>query len=264
MSATIAPSIAPTNARKPGQFKLDREQIAFFHENGFIGPLTLCPPEEMAGLRRRIETEVLTTVGPNPKNPSQCRHIDKRVVFDIVTDPAVLDPMQSLYGADLICWATYFFTKEPGGVEIPWHQDLNYWPIEPLINISAWIAIDRVTKANSCVQLIPGSHKSIVPHIKSVGEMAFGEMADPVYVDQSKVIDIELEPGQFFLFTEKTLHHSNKNVSNMRRMGLTARMTLPIVKISHEVPPLFPGHVALIASGRDTMGFNRIGNPPTA
>jgi len=258
MTATLTPPAT----RNHGRYALSREQVDFFHNNGYVGPLTLCTPDEMAEHRRRIETEVVNTPGPNPKNPSQCRHLDRRVVYDLVTHPAVLDPMRSLYGPDLILWATYFFTKQPGGVEIPWHQDLNYWPIEPLINISAWIAIDRVTKENSCVQLIPGSHKSVVPHIKSVGEMAFGEMADPAFIDQSKVIDIELEPGQFFLFNEKTLHHSNKNVSQMRRMGLTSRVTLPIVKITHDVPPLFPGHTALLVSGRDTMGFIRMGQPP--
>lgn len=252
------------SSRQAGSFSLTKEQVAFFHENGYIGPLTLCSPDEMAIHRRAIETDVLPTPGPNPKNPSQCRHLDKRVVYDLATDPAVLDPMRSLYGPDLVLWATYFFTKEPGGVEIPWHQDLNYWPIEPIINISAWIAIDRVTRENSCVQLIPGSHKKVVPHIASVGEMAFGEMADPAFIDQDKVIDIELEPGEFFLFNEKTLHHSNKNVSKLRRMGLTVRMTLPIVKITHDIAPLFPGHVALLASGRDTMGFNRLGKAPTA
>jgi len=245
-----------------GEFVLSREQVEFFHANGYIGPLKLCSPEKMAEYRHIIETEVLPVTGPNPKSPVQCRHLDKRAVYDMVTDPAVLDPMKSLYGPDLVLWATYFFTKEPGGVEIPWHQDLNYWPIEPLINISAWIAIDRVTKENSCVQLIAGSHKSVVPHIKSVGEMAFGEMADPAYVDETKLINMELEPGEFFLFNEKTLHHSNKNVSSKRRMGLTARMTLPIVKITHDIPPLFPGHVALMACGHDTMGFNRLGTPP--
>jgi ectoine hydroxylase-related dioxygenase (phytanoyl-CoA dioxygenase family) len=43
----------------------------------------------------------------------------------------------------LIC--TNFFVKEPVAKEIPWHQDFNYWPLEPPIIVSAWIAIDPST-----------------------------------------------------------------------------------------------------------------------
>ena len=78
--------------------------------------------------------------------------------------------MAALYGPDLLLWRTNFFVKEPGAKEIPWHlfvvrkaldtlvgdnkrkssslalrQDRNYWPLEPPIIISAWIAVDAAT-----------------------------------------------------------------------------------------------------------------------
>jgi len=205
---------------------------------------------------------VLPTDGPNPRNKLQCRHLDKRIVYDLVANPAIIDRMRQLYGDDLVMRATYFFNKEPGGVEIPWHQDLNYWPLEPVVNVSAWMAIDEVTKENSCVNIIPGSHKKSLPHVTSPDGMAFGEMADMTGVDQSKTIAMELKPGEFFLFSEKLLHQSNKNVSQKRRLGLTTRVTVPFVKIEHDVAPLFPGHEVLIVSGQDKLGFNRVAKPP--
>jgi ectoine hydroxylase-related dioxygenase (phytanoyl-CoA dioxygenase family) len=216
----------------------------------------------MAAWRERIEREVLAADGPNPKNRLQCRHMDSRLVYDIVSRSQILDRMASLYGGDLVLWATYFFAKEPGGKEIPWHQDFNYWPIEPLVNLSAWIAVDPATVENSCVQIIPGSHKKIVPHIPSRDGMAFGEEADPAHVDTTNVVNMELAPGEFFLFNERLLHHSDRNPSDKRRIGLTMRVTVPFVKVDQDKPPLFPGHKVMVVRGQDTMGFNDVAPPP--
>ncbi len=232
-----------------------------FRDQGYLGPYAATTPEEMAEIRRQIETDVLTTPGLG-KNPRQSRHMDSAVVYDLATRPAIVERMASLYGPDLILWATNFFNKEPGGQEIPWHQDLNYWPIEPLINISAWIAIDRVTVENSAVHVIPGSHKKVVPHIAADSTKAFQEEADPTFFDASQAVPIELEPGEFFLFNEKTLHYSKPNTSNLRRMGMSVRVTLPIVKIDHDIPPLHEGHTASLIRGTDTMGLNRLAGRP--
>ena len=243
---------------------LSREQIKAFHDQGYLGPFAICSEEEMAEFRGRVEREVLTQDGPRKNNRLQCRHLDKRFVYDMVTRPEVVDKMASLYGDDLVLWATYFFNKEPGGSEIPWHQDLGYWPLEPLINISAWIAVDNVTVENSCVNLIPGSHRMVYPMMKSPDGMAFSQMTDMTGIDQSKAIPMTLRPGEFFLFNEKTLHHSNVNRSNMRRMGLTMRVTVPFVRVTHDNPPLFPGHANVLIRGEDRMQFNRMTEPPGA
>jgi len=241
---------------------LTQPQIHQFHTEGWLGPFTLVPPDEMRRLDPLLDEQVFRTTGPNPKSNVQSRHMDVPLVYDLLTRPEILDPMASLYGPHLILWASYFFDKQPGGAEIPWHQDGNYWPLEPVVNISAWIAIDEVTVENSCVQLIPGSHKAVVPHIKSTEGMAFGEMADPAFFDQDQAVNIELQPGQFFLFNEKTLHHSEPNRSTKRRRGMTTRVTIPIVRINQEQPPLHPGHKAILVRGEDYMGFNQLQDPP--
>ena len=66
----------------------------------------------------------------------------------------------------------------------------------------------------------------------------------------------------FFLFNEKLLHHSEPNRSNRRRMGMAVRVTIPIVKIDHDRPPLHPGHATVLLRGEDYMKFNRLVDPP--
>lgn len=242
---------------------LARDEIATFHRSGFLGPYDAMSPADMAPIRARVEKDVLPSVGANARNPLQCRHLDSRLVYDLITLPAVLDRLRCLLGDDIVVWASYFFNKEPGGAEIPWHQDANYWPIEPPLNLSLWMAIDEVTAENSCVQLIPGSHRSVLPHVPSREGMAFGEEADPALVDAGTAVDMELAPGQFFLFNERLLHHSHANRSPNRRLGLSARYTVPFVELlDQDGPPLFPGHNCVVVSGSDGFGLNRTAAPP--
>jgi len=241
---------------------LSPQECDRFRREGYLGPYRAVSMQEMDRIRGHIEDDLLTSQGPNPRTPLQSRHMDSPIIAGLASHPAIIDRMACLYGPDLIMWATNFFNKEPGGAEIPWHQDLGYWPLEPLINISAWIAIDRVTVANSCVRVIPGSHKSVYPMVKSPDGMAFAQMTDMAFVDESKAVDMELEPGEFFLFNEKLLHQSNRNESDFRRMGMSVRVTLPIVKIEQDGPPLHPGHRAMLVRGRDTMGLNRLMDVP--
>ena len=243
-------------------YALTEAEIRQFDEQGYLGPFAAVSPDEMRRMDQIIEREVFGTEGPSPGKRMQSRHMDCPIVYEIASRPEIVDRMVSLFGPDLMLWATYFFNKEPGGKEIPWHQDLNYWPLEPLINISAWIAVDEATLENSCVQLIPGSHRKAVPHIATPHEAEFEEMADPNYFDASHAIPMELLPGEFFLFNEKTLHYSDKNRSQRRRRGMTMRVTLPIVRIDQEKPPLHPGHRAILLRGSDSMGFNKMCDPP--
>lgn len=244
---------------------LSREEVRHFHQHGYLGPFTAMPVEEMARIRDRIEAEVLTSQGPNPRNPLQARHLDHRFVHDLIAAPEIVGRLRALIGGDIVVWASYFFNKEPGGKEIPWHQDANFWPIEPPLNISIWMAVDEVTTENSCVQIIPGSHRNVVPHLPSRDGMAFGQEADPALVDVDAAVDMVLRPGEFFVFNERLLHHSHRNGSDKRRMGLSARYTVPFVALlDQDAPPLFPGHACVVVSGQDTFGLNRTASPPEA
>src|SRR5271170_5581315 len=101
------------NPPSPGDHALSREEIKRFHDEGYLGPLKAVTPEEMAVIRNHIDTVVLQKDGPNPKTRLQSRHMDSRVIFNLAAHPAIIGRMRSLYGSDLILWATNFFSKEP-------------------------------------------------------------------------------------------------------------------------------------------------------
>jgi len=237
---------------------LSEQERDLFREQGFLGPYTMFSTEEMDEIRTEIE-RILETDAPDHSVRGHNRHLDQRIIYDISTHPAILERMAALYGNDLLMWRTNFFIKETGAKEIPWHQDFNYWPLEPPIIVSCWIAIDPSTQENSCLQIIPGSHRKVIPHVKATDKMVFGEMADCNYYDKSKAINLEMRPGEFILFNERTLHHSEPNHSEKRRIGLAVRVIPPIVKVLSWDSP---NHRLMVIHGEDLLGQNELIEPP--
>jgi ectoine hydroxylase-related dioxygenase (phytanoyl-CoA dioxygenase family) len=224
-----------------------------------VGPFSLCTPEEMAVIRRRIDTEVLTRDGPAPKR-IHARHLDSRLVYDLCAHPAIVTRMASLYGPDLILWSSHFWIKEARiGEALYWHQDTHYWPMRPPITLSAWLAIDEVTRENGCVQLIPGSHKTALPHATTRLDDGTRQDVDPKYIDAERIVSMPLRPGEFFLFHGAILHYSPANASDTRRFGMAIRVTVPRVNFHKE--KLFDGFKVIVLRGEDRLGLNEVAAP---
>ena len=239
-------------------YPLTRAQSLALHEQGFVGPLTLWEPSETGAIRALLERLYLDdpdpTVGPN------IRHIRHLEVVELLRRRQLTDAMASVMGEDLFLWRVGFFNKaarEKRG-EIPWHQDRNYWPLEPVIVCSAWIAVDDVDIDNSAMHVIPGSHRQMVPHIPATDEQVFQEQADPAYFDVHEAVPIELRAGQFVLFNERLLHWSRPNTSDRRRFGLAARVLPPQVRVLDYDSE---SHGLVQLRGGDPLGFNRIVEP---
>ena len=238
-----------------GNHALSTKEKEQFWRQGYLGPYKLCSPEKMLTMHSEIE-KVLETAPPDHNHLEHNRHLDSVLINNLATHPAIIKRMASLYGPDLLLWRTNFFIKEPGAKEIPWHQDFNYWPLEPPIIISAWIAVDSATLENSCLQIVPGSHRKVVPHVKATSDMAFNQMGDLGFIDTSTIVSLEMQPGEFVLFNERTLHHSEANRSDKRRIGLAIRVILPIVKVFDWDAPQ---HKLIVVHGEDPVQFNHRG-----
>src|SRR5438067_7700026 len=100
------------------------------------------------------------------------------------------------------------------GSEKPWHQDTAYFDFLPLGGIvGAWIALDRATVENGCMQVIPGSHlDGPAPHF----HVRDCQMADErVRIDRAVVVP--LAPGGVLFFSGLLHHGTPPNLSGDRR-----------------------------------------------
>ena len=237
-----------------------------FLEHGHSDPITLISPEAMAKIRPAIEALLCREPAGDfySRDPGahgrliRNRHLDCPELLALATHASLLKCVTAILGQDLLIWRVQLFNKEPGGREIPWHQDAGFWPLNPTIAVSAWIAIDETTVDNSCVQVISGSHRSHKPHVQSTREMALLRMVETSHIDFSRKVDMELRPGQCFLFTERVLHHSEPNRSTKRRMGVSVRFIPTSVQVRR-----YDGadHGTVLVHGKDQHLLNRMAIP---
>lgn len=251
-----------------------------YRDLGYCGPFKLCSSEEMSEIKAAIRANVLSKSGPRGISRLD-RHADNRLVYELCSHPNIVERIASILGPNLVLWCSEFFDKpsaqttseteffgKPSGetTQIPLHKGSHFFPIEPQINLNAWIAFDQVTVENGCMQILPGSHKCIYPSLPPFKKIEdyqeyFDIVIDPKYVDSNDLVNIELEAGEFFLFGENVVHGSLPNQSSHNRLGLVVRMTIPIVKVYHE--HRYEGHGVLMVKGEDYMKINNVINPPS-
>ncbi|MFG2440941.1 phytanoyl-CoA dioxygenase family protein [Streptomyces sp. NPDC048508] len=244
-----------------GQLQLSDDDIAEYDANGLLGPYRGLPEEEAIRYRDAVIENVIGTDASQTGEHLQCRHLDSRMVYELCVLPAIVTRVVGLLGLDVILWRSHFWCKQPGDPAVAWHQDLTHWPLEPMVNVTAWLALDEATVENGCVQVIPGSHGVVHPTDSLTGDPLTDSVA-PSCIDQDKVVSVQLKPGEFFLFSEKLLHHSPRNTSNKRRLGLAMRMTTPTVKVDHS-RLLHGRHRNVVVHGEDRVGLNLLQDPAT-
>jgi ectoine hydroxylase-related dioxygenase (phytanoyl-CoA dioxygenase family) len=232
-----------------------------YERDGYLAPLEFCSAEQMQVLRQAINDSLSSKPGPQGGDQWGSRHQDCRLVYDICATPAIVERVATLIGPDVILWNSVFFNKEPGGSEIPWHQDRSFVMMEPVVNVAVWLAIDDADVTNGGLQVVPGSHRHFVPHVPRSKADDFNARAEISPTDKANAEQINLRAGQFILFHENILHHSPRNSSTKRRLGLAMRYTVPGVKI--KVDQLFERHFVYPVRGTDRICANPIGPIPT-
>ncbi|OON71546.1 chlorinating enzyme [Streptomyces tsukubensis] len=175
-----------TSSTESTDFVLSPEELASFHRNGYIGPLTVYTPEEMDTMWKTVRREALdrshaaypevdSSVGaPNIFNYD--RHLDIDLLAQHVCNRRIVDRVASILGPDLLCWRTEFFPKYPGDEGTDWHQADTFanasgkpqllWPGESEDDFGAgtltvWTAFTESTRENGCLQIIPGSQNKM-------------------------------------------------------------------------------------------------------
>lgn len=239
----------------PTPRRLTQEQIRFYNEHGYIMPLRAYTPAE-ADRNRAYFDDLLRQVQQARADLDSYAingfHPHCAGLYDIVTNPVILDHVQDLIGPDVICWGSHFFCKLPHDPrKVAWHQDASYWPFTPARTVTVWLAIDDTDRENSAMKFLPGTHNRghlkwrQVPKTEAVlnqeieGTEAMGE---PVY-------DI-LKAGEFSLHADMLAHGSDANASARRRCGLTIRYCPPSVTTSN--PRWTKG--AIVCRGTDPTG----------
>ncbi len=260
-------------------FKLSSHELKEFHKNGIVGPFTVYQPEEMRQMFKKIRPRLID----NRKNIYQSddsvsgvtnlsnydRHFDISDLSQHICKKEIVDRVASILGDDLTCWRTEFFPKYPGDEGTDWHQAGTFANVttskKPQIEwpegsngrgtITVWTAFTESTIDNGCMQVIPGSHKTIYyDEMKSmeydsdkINQLEKGDtrrgffgydyrqlQVDPDWrPDESKARSLVMQPGQCIIFWSTLLHasHPHSGKTKDMRLGYAARYLPTSVKV---------------------------------
>ena len=208
--------------------KLTPEQADSYHTRGYIAPVRAFAAEEAARYRAALENferEVGTPLMEHPAMPRifSKSHLLFSWIDDIVRHPAILDAVEDLIGPNIRVLHNNVFVKEPHSPTfVTWHQDGSYNGIMPSEVVTVWVALTPSNPRTGCVRVRPGSHKAgLLVHVdrKSPANiLTRGQQIDGLDSD-AEVADMALEPGEMSVHHTFSVHCSEPNTSDQRRIG---------------------------------------------
>ncbi len=202
---------------------LSDDQVVQFKRDGFISPLSALSAEEAAACVACVEDYEKRTGRTAMSSLALKAHMPFGLLNRVIRNEKLLDAVEDLVGPNILCWGSSFFVKEPKSEAfVSWHADTYYYGIEPQETVTAWIAFTPSNLVSGCIKCIPGSHLAKTDFDNAPDEnniLKRGQVTRNV--DESKAVAMPLEPGQFSIHHECTVHASEPNNSDFRRIGLS-------------------------------------------
>ncbi|HEY3328803.1 MAG TPA: phytanoyl-CoA dioxygenase family protein [Capsulimonadaceae bacterium] len=221
---------------------LSPEQVAFYHENGYVHVPSLLSLSEAAAYRkethdladrlqkkRNIDATWGSAKEMNGAKPVKLLHchdvqFQSAAFVRLIVDERLTEAASQIIGPNVQLHHTKMFIKPPEqGAPFPMHQDAPYFPHDNHSMIAAIIHFDDAPIEKGCVRVVPGSHKlGMLPHDPSGGwHLPFSEY--PV----ESAVPVPAKAGDVLLFSYLTIHGSGINVSNEARTTLLVQMRDP-------------------------------------
>jgi ectoine hydroxylase-related dioxygenase (phytanoyl-CoA dioxygenase family) len=212
---------------------ITQDQLNDFNKNGYILIKSLFDKEEIELLKKTaVEDRELDnhSFGRADGEGGTVRlslwnHPGNNIYGMIARSHRIVDKVEKLLDDEVYHYHSKMILKDPEiGGAWAWHQDYGYWYQNGVLFphlVSVFIAVDKATKENGCLQVIKGSqHMGRVEHILT-GDQAG---ADQERVDEAlkrlELVYCEMDPGDTIFFHSNLLHRSDQNKSPNSRWSL--------------------------------------------
>ena len=201
-------------------------QVAAFERDGFLSSIDILSADEAHVCRKQLEAAEARwpddSLGANRNNA----HLVLPFLDRLTHHPAILDVVEDLIGPDLLVNGSVLFIKEARSEGfICWHQDGTYMGLEPDDGVTAWIALTPSNRSNGCMSIIPGTHKSGIhdhhDQFDANNLLTRGQAIDDVAADRA--VDLVFEPSQASFHHSRTIHGSQPNQSDTRRIDFAVQ-----------------------------------------
>ena len=214
---------------------LTEEQVDHFRSQGWLAPLRAVDAAQAFDCAARIRAYE-AKMGESANLSLKIKgHLAMPWLVELGRNPAILDALEDLIGPDIMLFGASIFSK-PGKdrAYVSWHQDSAYFGLDPHEEITAWVAFTHSTAKSGALQVLAGTH--LGPDLvheetyASDNMLARGQTLN--IADESRAVTIELQPGEFSLHHERTVHGSKPNRSDAPRVGFAFFYIPPHVRSS--------------------------------
>jgi len=178
----------------------------------------------------RLSDEVLAFVdrgpGRHPVPWTQKAYLLLPSLDALIRDARLTGPVASILGEDLLVLSADLFVKRARSTaRITWHQDVNYWQLEPLDVLTAWVALTPATPENGCMRYSAGRHLGRLEHAERPAEdnMLTRGQEIAVDIDEAGALDVALAPGEVAFHHALAPHASGPNRTDAPRIGFAVR-----------------------------------------
>ena len=200
-----------------------------YAKNGFFSPVDAISKAQAQELRQDFEAAEEELRG-DTERLSLLKAYPNRLLpsFDNATrNETLVAAAKEILGENILVWSAALFIKEAASTKIvSWHQDLTYWQLNDIKEVTCWLAVSSARKQAGCMKFIPGSHKNtIVPHNDTFDEnnlLTRGQEIS-VEVNENEAVYAELDPGQASFHHGLLFHSSGPNTTDDRRIGSAIR-----------------------------------------
>jgi len=239
---------------------LTKDQIEFFHREGFLAIDELTDQKDVAFLREVYDHIFTEQAGRELGDQFDLAGTDED--GKVASLPQILNParyapeiensqlfinatvvVKQLLSEKVVCrFAHAIFKPARIGAETPWHQDAAYWsPDMTYRSISIWVPLQEVTEENGCMQFVPHSHEWDVVTHQSINndprihglELTLEEMKRV-----KNVVSCPLPAGGATFHGAYMMHYTAPNCSNVPRRALILNAGNP--NITRTKPRKFP------------------------
>ena len=233
-----------------------------YERDGFVSGLPVFSTNAKYDLNNFFE-KLSSRVNENVNiNQTAQWHKASNLFYKLCTTPEILNYVEDILGPDFVLWGGQFFLKEPNdGSIVPWHQDIQYWPLKPAKAVTVWLALYDTNEENGAMKIVKGSHNNglFKHHTNSDHKLVLNQEVSEDQINKNDIISLNLKAGEISLHDDGLLHGSLPNNSNRRRCGVTMRYSPVNVKADLSVWPHFETQ---LVRGVDRYNLNPIAPIP--
>ena len=225
---------------------LKKEQIEFYHSNGYLVLIDIFSKEEISKLNSKIKNFKNHTSQPNVicEDNGDIRsifapEIQEPIFGDLTKDKRLLIASEELLKSALYLYQYKLNLKEAYvGKYWEWHQDFPYWHFGDGIKtpemISVMVLFDDVKSYQGPLLIIPKSHQNGIvdfqhkAHLENKKDNLLNSLNSDLkytinnelvkeYALKNKIVSLEGTQGTVIFFHPNIFHASNSNVSPFKR-----------------------------------------------